>query len=61
MDFPGGPVLKNLPYNAGDVGSIPGWGAKISHALEQLSPRVITTEPTSSGACVSQLRPIMAK
>ena len=54
-------MLKNLPYNAGDVGSIPGWGAKISHALEQLSPRVITTEPTSSGACVSQLRPIMAK
>ena len=23
-DFPGGPVVKNLPYNAGDTGLIPG-------------------------------------
>ena len=23
-DFPGGLVVKNLPYNAGDTGSIPG-------------------------------------
>ena len=25
-DFPGGPVVKNPPCNAGDVGSIPGPG-----------------------------------
>lgn len=25
-DFPGGPLLKRLPYNSGDVGSIPGQG-----------------------------------
>ena len=25
-DFPGGPGVKNLPCNAGDVGSIPSWG-----------------------------------
>ena len=25
-DFPGGPVVKNLPVNAGDPGSIPGLG-----------------------------------
>ena len=25
-DFPGGPVVKNLPANAGDMGSIPGLG-----------------------------------
>ena len=31
-DFPGGPVVKNLLCNAGDVGSI-----KIPHATEQLS------------------------
>ena len=24
QDFPGGPVVKNLPANAGDMGSIPG-------------------------------------
>ena len=36
-DFLCGPVIKNLPCNAGDMGSIPGWGTKILHALEQLS------------------------
>ena len=24
-------MVKNLPSNAGDVGSIPGWGTKIPH------------------------------
>ena len=24
LDFPGGPVVKNRPANAGDMGSIPG-------------------------------------
>ena len=43
-DSPGGPVVKNLPSNAGDVGSIPGWGTKIPHAAGQLSPRATTTE-----------------
>ena len=31
-DFPGGPVVKASPSNAGGKGSIPGWGAKIPHA-----------------------------
>ena len=44
-DFPGGPVVKNPPSNAGDRGSIPGWGAKIPHDPGQLSPRAATTEP----------------
>ena len=26
QDFPGGPVVKNPPANAGDTGSIPGLG-----------------------------------
>ena len=33
-DFPGGPVVKTSPSNAGDVGSIPGRAAKIPHALQ---------------------------
>ena len=36
--FLNGPVVKNLPSNAGDVGSIPGQGMRIPHATEQLSP-----------------------
>ena len=46
-DFPGGPVVKNPPYNAGDVGSIPGQGIKIPHAAGQLSSRAATTEHSS--------------
>ena len=32
-DFPGSPVVKILPSNAGGAGLIPGQGAKIPHAL----------------------------
>ena len=32
-DFPGSPVVKNLPFNAKGAGLIPGQGAKIPHAL----------------------------
>ena len=43
-DFPGGPVVKSPPSNAGDTGSIPGWGTKIAG---QLSPRAATkTQPS---------------
>ena len=45
-DFPDGPVVKNLPSNAGDEGSIPGRGPKIPHAAGQLSLRTTTTELT---------------
>ena len=44
-DFPGGPMVKNLPCNAGDMGWIPGQGTKIPHTVEQLSLSVTTTEP----------------
>ena len=32
-DFPDGPVVKTLPFNARDVGSIPGGRTKIPHAI----------------------------
>ena len=54
-DFPGGPVVRNPPCNAGDTGSIPGRGTKIPHAARQLSSRTSTREPTQSGACAPQL------
>ena len=34
-DFPHGPVAKNLPSNAGDMGSIPDQGIKIPQAMQQ--------------------------
>lgn len=33
-EFPGGKVVKTLLPSAGSAGSIPGWGAKISHASQ---------------------------
>ena len=44
-DFPGGPVVKYLSSNAGDVGLIPGWETKIPHATGQISPCARTSEP----------------
>ena len=67
QDFPGGPVVKNPPPNAGDEGSIPGRGTKIPHVMGQLSLcplepapqleslRTATTEPVCSGACKPQI------
>ena len=37
-DFPGGPVVKNLPSNAGDASSIPGWGTEIPRATGSTKP-----------------------
>ena len=45
-DFPGGPVIKNLPSNTGDMGSIPGLGR--SHMpLGRLSLCATTPEAPS--------------
>ena len=50
-DFPGGPVVKNLPSNEGDTGSIPVQGNKSPHAMMQLeSLHAATTEPLRSRA-----------
>ena len=43
-DYPGGPVVKKPPSNAGDVGSIPGRRTKIPHATGQQNPSTTTTE-----------------
>ena len=33
MGFPGGSVVKNPPANAGDSGSIPGWGRSLEKEM----------------------------
>ena len=53
--FPGGPVVKNLLCNAGDVGSITGLATKIPHAKGRLSPYTTTTKPMHCGAHKPQL------
>ena len=43
-EFPGGPVVKNPPSNAGDAASIPGRGTKIPHATGQPKLQATTEE-----------------
>ena len=47
-DFPGGPVVRNLPPNAEDAGSIPGRGTKIPRASGQLSSEAQLESPRAA-------------
>jgi len=47
-DFPGGPVVKNPPSNAGDADSIPGQGTKIPCVTGHLSLHTTTRDPVHS-------------
>ena len=38
-DFPGSPVVKTLPSNAGGAGLIPGGGSEIPRALRPTKPK----------------------
>ena len=60
QDFPGGPVVKNPPYNAGDAGSIPGRRTKIPHATEKLSPCSSTPGSPGWGTLVPKLESLCA-
>ena len=35
QDFPGGGMVRTLPFNAGGAGLIPDWRSKIPHASQQ--------------------------
>ena len=50
-DFPGGPVVKTPPFNAGCVDLIPGLGAKIPHALwpKKKKKKKYKTESNNTG------------
>ena len=47
-DFTSGPVVENLPCNAGDGGSILGWEINVSEAAELLSPMCTTSRESLS-------------
>ena len=58
-DFPGSPVVKNLPSNTWDASLIPGQGTKIPQAMGQLNLGITMKRscmlPPGSRALVSQL------
>ena len=63
-DFPGGPVVKNPPSNAGDAGSIPGRETRIPHAAGLLNLHATTREKPvrhNERSCMPRLRPDTAK
>ena len=45
MDFPDGPVVKNLACNAVGKGLIPGWGTKIEYCCGTIKPMCRCYEP----------------
>ena len=47
-DFPGGPVVKNLPSSAGHVSLIPGQGTRVPHTMEHVNLCAATRQPVSS-------------
>ena len=57
-DFPGDPVVKNLPCSVGDIGLIPSWGTEIPHVTRQLILWAIATEHVyfKDGSCMTQQR-----
>ena len=59
MDFPGGPVVKNLPCNAGVMGSIPDWGTKIPHsrATKSAGPDNWALTPQLDSLCAAKKDP----
>ena len=52
-DFPARPVVKKLPFNAGDTGSAPGRGAETPRAVGQASPQPTVRDPAY---CTCDLR-----
>ena len=56
-DIPGGLVVRNMPANSGDTGSIPGLSGKIPYTRGQLSPHATTTEAQSRACALQQEKP----
>ena len=59
-DFPGGPLVKELPSSAGEMGSISDQGTNISHVMELPSLRTLESMPQER-VHVLQLRPDAVK
>ena len=51
MDFPGGSVVKNLPTDAGEVGSVPGLGRSPGKGNGNQLQYSCLKSPMDRGAC----------
>ena len=55
-EFPAGPVIKNPPSSAGDMGLIAGQRTKTAHSVGQRSPGTATGEATAQRGKVHVLQ-----
>ena len=46
-----GPMVKNPPCNAGEMGSVPGQGTRIPHATEQHVPQLLSPHAPEPLCC----------
>ena len=51
MGFPGGSAVKNLPANAGDASSVPGWGRSLGGGNDNPLQYSCLGNPMDRGAC----------
>ena len=51
-DFPGGPVGKNPPANAGDTDGFHPWSEKIPQATKACVPQLLRLHDATTEACV---------
>ena len=58
QDFPSGPLAKNSPSSAGDMGLILGLGTEITYAAGQLSPNTAIRE-SPCAATTHSLEPLL--
>ena len=59
-DFPGGPVVKNPPPNAGDSGSIPDWGrSHVPRGRWARAPQLLSLHTYSPRAAMRSLHSSM--
>ena len=57
MTFPGGSVVKNVPANAGDIYTIPGWGRSpgegSGNPLQYLASEIPGTKEPGGLTCMA--------
>ena len=59
MSFPGGSVVKNLPANTGDTGSIPGLGRSLGEGNGSPLQCSCVGNPTDRGAWWATVHGVM--
>ena len=58
MYYPGGSAIKNLPANAGDAGSVPGWGVSPGEGSGNSLQHSCLGNPMDGGAWQAEIHEV---